>query len=79
MQMLVAELSAYKELLVVWVPEHCDIRGNNLADELAKFDCSTPQPDLSRNVGKRHGNTAKIVSLPHPTSTTEERLLSLLR
>ena len=45
----------YQRLLVVWVPEHCKINGNELTDKQMKLGSVALQPYFSLNVAVRRG------------------------
>lgn len=42
-----AELSETHNVTLQWVPSHCNLYGNEMADHLAKEGCQLPQEDLA--------------------------------
>ena len=71
-QSAIAELCKKKEVRILWVPVHCNIRGNELADLRAKLGSEVAQPSVSLDSSTRAAlirRDERQSSLTHPRLT----------
>ena len=61
-QSAIAELCKKKEVRILWVPGHCNLRGNELADLEAKLGSEVAQPSVPLDSPRRKAVVA------HPSS-----------
>ena len=74
MQSAFAELCKKKEVRILWVPGHCKLRGNELADLEAKLGSEVTQPSVSLDSSTR---AALIRREERQSSLTHPRLTAL--
>ena len=71
-QSAIAELCKKKEVRILWVPGHCNLRGNELADLEAKLGSEVAQPSVtldSSTRGELIRREERHTSLTHPRLT----------
>ena len=71
-QSAIAELYKKKEVRIMWVPEHCNLCGNELADLEAKLGTEVAQPSVSLDSSTRAAlirREERQSSLTHPSLT----------
>ena len=73
-QSAIAELRKNKEVRILWVPWHCNLRGNELADLEAKLDSEVAQPCVPLDSSTR---AALIRREETQSSLTHPRLTAL--
>ena len=73
-QSAIAELSKKKEVRILWVPGHCNLRGNELADLEAKLGSEVAQPSVPLDSLTR---AALIRREERQSSLTHPRLTAL--
>ena len=73
-QSVIAELCKKKEVRILWVPGHCNLRGNELADLEAKLGSEVAQPSVPLDSSTRD---ALIRREERQSSFTHPRLTAL--
>ena len=73
-QSAIAELCKKKEVRILWVPGHCNLRGNELADLEAKLGSEVAQPSVPLDLSTR---AALIRREERQSSLTHPRLTAL--
>ena len=73
-QSAIAELCKKKEVRILWVPGHCNLRGNELADLEAKLGSEVAQPSIPLDSSTR---AAFIRREERQSSLTHARLTAL--
>ena len=73
-QSAIAELCKKKEVRILWVPGHCNLRGNELADLEAKLGSEVAQPCVPLDLSTR---AALIRREKRQSSLTHTRLTAL--
>ena len=73
-QSAIAELCQKKEVRILWVPGHCNLRGNELADLEAKIGSEVAQPSVPLDSSTR---AALIRQEERQSSLTHPRLTAL--
>ena len=73
-QSAIAELCKKKEFRILWVPEHCNLRGNEIADLEAKLGSEVAQPSVHLDSSTR---AALIRREERQSSLTHSRLTAL--
>ena len=73
-QSAIAELCKKKEVRILWVPGHCNLRGNELADLEAKLGSEVAQPSVLLDLSTR---AALIRQEERQSSHTHPRLTAL--
>ena len=73
-QSAIAELCKKKEVRILWVPGHCNLRGNELADLEAKLGSESAQPSVPLDSSTR---AALIRQEERQSSLTHPRLTAL--
>ena len=73
-QSAIAELCKKKEVRILWVPGHCNLRGNELADLEAKLGSESAQPSVPLDSSTR---AALIHREERQSSLTHPRLTAL--
>ena len=73
-QSAIAELCKKKEVRILWVPGHCNLRGNELADLEAKLGSEVAQPSVPLDSSTR---AALIRREERQSSLTHPRLTAL--
>ena len=71
-QSAIAELFKKKEVRILWVPGHCSLRGNELADLEAKLGSEVAQPSVpldSSTCAALIRREERLSSLTHPRLT----------
>ena len=71
-QSAIAELCKKKEVRILWVPGHCNLRGNELADLEAKLGSESAQPSVPLDSSTRAAlirREERQLSLIHPRLT----------
>ena len=71
-QLAIAELCKKKEVRILWVPGHCNLRGNELADLEAKLGSEVAQPSVPLDSSTRAAlirREERQPSLTHPRLT----------
>ena len=71
-QSAIAELCKKKEVRIMWVPGHCNLRGNELADFEAKLGSELAQPSVPLDSSTRAAlicREERQLSLTHPRLT----------
>ena len=71
-QSAIAELCKKKEVLFLWVPRHCNLRSNELADLEAKLGSEVAQPSVPLDSSTRAAlirRDERQSSLTHPRLT----------
>ena len=71
-QSAIAELCRKKEVRILWVPGHCNLRGNELADLKAKLGSEVAQPSVPLDSSTRAAlirREERQSSLTHPRLT----------
>ncbi len=74
MRAVVARLNAERCLVILWVPGHCGLRGNELADEEVKPDSAKHHPPVPLDCATRraiilHACLTPFISTPLHTTT----------
>ena len=71
-QSAIAELCKKKDIRILWVPGHCNLRGNELVDLDAKLGSEVDQPSIPLDSSTRAaliGREERQSSLTHPRLT----------